>query len=135
MKINGWWTRQALWLAFGTTLVSLEGWISQATGQSVPAQHLIHTRARNATRELPFELRQGYLIVVEGWIGGKGRVRLAVDTGATHSVLRSDLAERYVLARRSVNALNLDHLVTQEEVDIPDFELGPIYIPHLFVTT
>jgi hypothetical protein len=45
------------------------------------------------------------------------------------------LAERYVLARRSVSALNLDHLVTQEEVDIPGFQLGPIQVPHLFVMT
>ena len=135
MKIRGWWTRQALWLAIGIALVSLEGFTSRALSQSVAAPQPIRTKARNATRELPFELREGYLIVVEGWIGGKGRVRLALDTGATHSVLRSDLAERYVLARRSVSALNLDHLVTQEEVDIPSFQLGPIQIPHLLMTT
>jgi hypothetical protein len=80
---------------------------------------------------VPFTLRDGYLIIVEGRIGAQGHLRLVLDTGATHSVLRSDLAKERMFLRRTVRIVNLDHVLTQELAEVPDFELGPIRIPLL----
>ena len=80
---------------------------------------------------IPFTLRDGYLIVVEGRIGAQGHLKLVLDTGATHSVLRPDLAKEQMSLRRTVRIVNLDHVLTQELAEVPDFELGPIRIPLL----
>ena len=80
---------------------------------------------------VPFMLRDGYLIVVEGRIGAQGHLKLVLDTGATHSVLRPDLAKEQMSLRRTVRIVNLDHVLTQELAEVPDFELGPIRIPLL----
>ena len=49
---------------------------------------------------LPFSLVDGYLIVVEGRIGANRHLRLVVDTGSTHSVLRSDFAGLQMFVRQ-----------------------------------
>jgi Aspartyl protease len=80
---------------------------------------------------VPFTLVDGYLIVVEGRIGAKGHLKLVLDTGATHSILRPGLAKEEKFLRRTVRIVNLDHVLTQELAEVPDFELGPIRIPLL----
>jgi hypothetical protein len=80
---------------------------------------------------VPFLLRDGYLIVVEGRIGAQGHLKLVLDTGATHSVLRPDVAKEQTSLRRTVRIVNLDHVLTEELAEVPDFELGPIRIPLL----
>jgi hypothetical protein len=77
---------------------------------------------------LPFTLVDGYLIVVNGGIGGHRHLKLVLDTGSTHSVLRSDLAEAQTFVRRPVRIVNLEQVVKQELVEVPDFELGPLRI-------
>jgi hypothetical protein len=80
---------------------------------------------------IPFTLYGGYLIVVEGRIGAQGHLKLVLDTGATHSVLRPVVAKEQLSLRRTVRIVNLDHVLTQELAEVPDFELGPIRIPLL----
>ena len=81
---------------------------------------------------IPFTLRDGYLIVVEGRIGAHRHLKLVLDTGATHSVLRPDLAsEQKLTSRRTVRIVNLDHVLTQDLAEVSDFALGPIRIPLL----
>ena len=86
---------------------------------------------KRGSNAIPFTLRDGYLIVVEGRIGGNGHLKLALDTGATHSVLRSDLAKGQKFLRRPVRIVNLDRVLTQELAEVSDFALGPIRIPLL----
>jgi hypothetical protein len=81
--------------------------------------------------EIPFTLYDGYLIVVEGRIGAQRHLKLMLDTGATHSVLRSALAKEKGFVRRPVRIVNLDQLLREELVEVPDFQLGPIRIPLL----
>jgi Aspartyl protease len=83
------------------------------------------------SKTIPFTLRDGYLIVVEGRIGAQGHLRLVLDTGATHSILRPNLAKEQVVSRPPVRIVNLDHVLTQELAEVQDFELGPIRIPLL----
>ena len=83
------------------------------------------------SREVPFTLYDGYLIVVEGRIGEHRHLKLMLDTGATHSVLRSALAKGKEFVRKPVRIVNLDRLLKEELVEVPDFQLGPIRIPLL----
>src|SRR5215467_3523401 len=80
-----------------------------------------HTRAM----ELPFRLLDGYLIVVEGRIGEREHLKFALDTGATFSVLKTTLAKPEFV-RRARPVVNLDRVLKEEVVDVPDFQLGPI---------
>jgi predicted aspartyl protease len=85
--------------------------------------------------EVPFTMADGYLIVVEARIGERHRVKFALDTGATYSVLRTDLAKRLENACQSVRVVNLDSVLTQERVKVADFQLGPIRISQLPMMT
>jgi predicted aspartyl protease len=85
--------------------------------------------------EVPFTVADGYLIVVEARIGERHRVKFALDTGATYSVLRTDLAKGLEHACQSVRVVNLDSVLTQERVKIADFQLGPIRISQLPMMT
>src|SRR5882724_453899 len=80
---------------------------------------------------IPFTLDHGYLIVVEGRIGAHRHLKLVLDTGATHSVLRSELAKGQNFLRQPVRIVNLDRVLTEELAQVPDFEIGPIRIPLL----
>jgi hypothetical protein len=75
-------------------------------------------------------LLDGYLIVVEGRIGGREHLKFALDTGATSSVLRTALAKPE-FTRRTRRVVNLDRVLNEEVVDVPDFQLGPISISTL----
>jgi predicted aspartyl protease len=79
---------------------------------------------------LPFQLIDGYLIVVEGRIGAHRHLKFALDTGATFSVLRRNLAD-LGFERRTLMVANLDHVLGQEAAEVPDLQLGPIKIPVL----
>ena len=80
---------------------------------------------------LPFTLIDGYLIVVEGRIGAHRHLRLVLDTGSTHSVLRSDFPGVQTSVRRPVRIINLEKVVKQELAEVQDFELGPLCISRL----
>jgi hypothetical protein len=77
---------------------------------------------------LPFTLVDGYLIIVEGRIGAHRHLKLLLDTGSTHSVLRSDFPGVQNFVRRPVRIVNLEQVVKEELVEVPDFELGPLRI-------
>lgn len=81
--------------------------------------------------ELPFKLHDGYLIVVEGRIGTREHLKFALDTAATHSVLRADLAEGLGIATHSTRIVNMDRVVRQELSDISDLQLGPLRLSTL----
>src|ERR1700682_3707026 len=107
MKTEGLWYKRFFWLASAATMfASLGGLSSAEESQNDPA-----TRSTSGSREgdgeVPFTVRDGYLIVVEARIGGQRRMTFALDTGATYSVLRSDLAKGQEFVRRSVRIVNL----------------------------
>ena len=88
-------------------------------------------RETEDSNTIPFTLRDGYLIVVEGRIGAHRHLKLVLDTGATHSVLRPDLEAEKPTSRRTARIVNLDHVLTQDLAEVFDFALGPIRIPIL----
>ena len=132
MKMERFWCNRLVWLAGAATLfATFEGSSSAQGSQNVRAPRPILSRSWEGDGEVPFTVQDGYLIVVEARIGGQRGLRFALDTGATHSVLRSDLVKGQELAHQPVRIVNLDHVLTQQVVEVADFQLGPIRIPQL----
>lgn len=95
-----------------------------------PAPEIVQVSLRDEA-EVPFTLEDGYLIVVQARIGQKNNVRFALDTGSTYSVLRADLAAGFEITRRRALVVNLEGLLSAEQVNVTDFRLGPLKIPQL----
>jgi hypothetical protein len=126
-----WWERLGWIPRVVTVIVLLEGLSSALASAAVAGENSLGRSGIEDSEAIPFTLRDGYLIVVEGRIGAHRHLKLVLDTGATHSVLRSDLAKEQKFLRRPVRIINLDRLLAQELAEVPDFELGPIRIPLL----
>ena len=128
MKKGNRWSKSVAWLA---SAAGVFGSLGSAQGrQEFGATQPMLSEFQEG--EVPFTIQDGYLIVVEARIGGHRRLKFAVDTGATHSVLRSDFAKgRELVHRPAARIVNLDHALTQEIVEVADFQLGSIRLAHL----
>jgi hypothetical protein len=132
MKTKWFWYKRFVWLSSVAMMFAIVDLRSAEGSQSDGTERQAYSEARReGAAEVPFTVQDGYLIVVEARIGGQRRVKLALDTGATHSVLRPDLAKGLEFAPRPVRVVNLDQVVTQKMVEVADFQLGPIRIPQL----
>ena len=76
--------------------------------------------------EMPFELYNGYLIVVEGRIGDLTGLKFILDTGVTTSVLDSKIAAKLKLSGRPNHVFNIDKTVPVESSTIPEVRFGPV---------
>ncbi len=132
MKRERLWWETPGWIALAVTvIVLLQAQGSAQAPVAVAGENSLERSGIEDSQAIPFTLQDGYLIVMEGWIGAHRHLRLLLDTGATHSVLRSDLADEQEFVRRPTRMVNLDHVLTQELVEVPNFELGPIRIARL----
>jgi predicted aspartyl protease len=123
-----------VWMAGASmVLASLSG-SSPAEGMQSPGEALPTLLETGESGEVPFTVVDGYLIVVEARIGERSGVKFALDTGATYSVLRADLAKGLATAHLPARVVNLDEVLTQERVNVVDFQLGPIRISELAMT-
>ena len=76
--------------------------------------------------EVPFQLYNGYLIVVEGRIGELTGLKFILDTGVTTSVLDSKIAAKLKLSGRPNHVLNFGKTVPVESSTIPEVQFGPV---------
>jgi predicted aspartyl protease len=97
------------------------------------------TLANDSVRQnvtLPFTLRQGYLVVVEGSLGSLARRRLIVDTGTSSTVLDCSVARQLGLGGREsrLTMLNGDEQVKAGVLS--SLTLGPVVAKSLpvFIT-
>jgi len=79
-----------------------------------------------ANNEIPFELREGFLIVVEGRIASLKGLKFVLDTGTSYSVVDRKVAEKLTLGRRPGRTFNFDKFVAVEWADFSEVEFGPI---------
>jgi hypothetical protein len=120
-------------IAFRVALSSLVllsiAWTGSAEERpDAPGQEPARFGSDTKTVEVPFRLIHGYLIVLEGRIGTHQHLKFALDTGATYSVLRRNLADPQ-FQRRTLRVVNLGQVLTQEAADVPDLQVGPLTIP------
>jgi len=80
----------------------------------------------SANEEISFELVSGYLVLVEGSIGALHGLKFVLDTGSTHSVVSSKLADRLELRRLTGRVFNIDKMVEMDWAAVPEVEIGPI---------
>jgi hypothetical protein len=77
---------------------------------------------------LPFQLRNGFLISLEGRIGPLSRLHFILDTGAARTVIDSKVAAQLHLPLYKAKVLNFDHSVKAGSATIPDLQLGSLTI-------
>ena len=82
---------------------------------------------------IPFKLKAGFAIVVEGSIGTTTGLKFVLDTGATHTVIDRALARRLDLAGKPSRVFNFDKFVPSEKAQVFDVRLGPIHVPQASV--
>jgi predicted aspartyl protease len=75
---------------------------------------------------MPFESGSGFLILVEGQIGPLTRLKFILDTGATHTVVDTKIAETLSLPRHKGRVLNFDKHIKVDWTNLPELHLGPL---------
>src|SRR5712691_196893 len=113
-----WHARIVRMSSAAVVFASLSGLSTAAVRQVAEATLSTPSEIGEGDGEVPFTIQDGYLIVVEARIGERRRVKFALDTGATYSVLRADLAKGLEIAHRPVRIFNLDGVLTQERVNV-----------------
>lgn len=78
----------------------------------------------NAKFAMPFEVESGFLIVVKGQIGSSRTLRFALDTGTTHSMVDTKVAESLGLTLREGFVLNFDRDVRIAWTTVPELSVG-----------
>jgi predicted aspartyl protease len=73
-----------------------------------------------------FDLRESFLIVVEGRIGPLEHLKFILDTGASHTVVSRKIADQLALARRPGTVINFQKRLPVEWAQVPEVQLGPI---------
>lgn len=89
----------------------------------LPAQNPINSPV---TCTIPFQLRAGFLVVVNAQIGELEGLKFIVDTGASYTFIDRKVAERLKLQRRPGKTTNFDREVPVESAVIPDMRIGQV---------
>lgn len=97
---------------------------------------LIHARETSAqqasvavtpsSRPMPFESGSGFLILTEGQIGPLTQLTFILDTGATHTIVDTKIADRLSLPRRKGKVLSFDREIELAWTSLPELRLGPL---------
>lgn len=83
--------------------------------------------AQSDRKDIPFELHNGYLIVVKGSIGKLKNLSFVVDTGSYRSVLDERIARKLHLKwAGSVEELAPNHIVQMDSVLVPELTWGDV---------
>jgi len=90
--------------------------ISVVKGQSTSEQHVW----------LPAKVYRGYVLVVEGTIGGVPHRKLLIDTAAYPSVVDQDLARKLHLSSTSDELRVVGQNLRSEAAVVPAVQVGPI---------
>jgi len=93
---------------------------------SIPAQQDAAAGSPLTSLEMPFQLYNGYLIVMEGRIGDLTGLKFILDTGVTTSVLDSKIAAKLKLSGRPNHVVNFGKTVPVESSTIPEVRFGPV---------
>jgi predicted aspartyl protease len=73
-----------------------------------------------------FELRESFLIVVDGRIGPLEHLKFILDTGASHTVVSRKIADQLALPREAGSVINFQKRLPMEWARFPEVQVGPI---------
>jgi predicted aspartyl protease len=73
-----------------------------------------------------FDLREGFLIVVDGRIGPLEHLKFILDTGASHTVVSRKIADQLALSREPGSVINFQRKLPVEWARFPEVQVGPV---------
>lgn len=83
--------------------------------------------SQSGRRDIPFELHNGYLIVVKGSIGKLKNLSFVVDTGSYRTVLDEGIARKlHLKSAGTVEELASNHIVQLDSVFMPELTWGDV---------
>lgn len=85
------------------------------------------------SKDLPFKLYNGYLIVVVGRIGNLSHLKFGVDTGITHTTIDRRIAKALSISPVSDSVINFDRTVKTAWSVVPELEFGPVHVSNASV--
>src|SRR5262245_10849156 len=88
-------------------------------------------RMESADDSIPFQLRGGFLIVVDVKVGPLSGLKFILDTGTTHSVLDTRTADKLSLLRQSATVLNFNRQLKIGWSNVPEFQIGSLHVHNL----
>jgi predicted aspartyl protease len=94
---------------------------------AIQAQPGPNTAPTTLNHAIPFQLRSGFLILVEGRIGALTPLKFILDTGATHTVVDRRIADKLSLPRQQGKVLNFDRYAKVQWTNLPELQLGPLH--------
>lgn len=103
------------------------------TGDTAPLLRAVSAEVpdvpfRDKIEELPFELRNGFLVVVEGRIGQLKGLKFILDTGTSRSVVDRRVAEQFDLQHRPGKVFRFDKYMPVELAEFPEVQFGPVKV-------
>jgi len=75
---------------------------------------------------MTFDLRESFLIVVDGRIGPLEHLKFILDTGASHTVVSRKIADQLALVRQAGSVINFQRKLPVEWAQVPEVQVGPI---------
>jgi hypothetical protein len=73
-----------------------------------------------------FDLRKGFLIVVDGRIGPLEHLKFILDTGASHTVVSRKIADQLAVSREAGSVINFQRNLPVEWARFPEVQVRPI---------
>jgi predicted aspartyl protease len=107
------------WFAIGCLLFHSQAIQAQPSPDTTPT----------LSDAIPFQLRSGFLILVEGRIGPLTPLKFILDTGATSTIVDIRTADKLSLPRQNQEGklLNFDRHATVQWTNLPELQLGPLH--------
>jgi len=98
------------------------------SGQHASAQINPHVSLSDRTSSMPFDLREGFLIVVEGRVGPIEHLRFILDTGSSRTIVSQKIADQFTLSRQPALVIALDNKGKLESAIFPEVQIGPLRV-------
>jgi predicted aspartyl protease len=113
------------WLVLSSVVLLAPESYAQLT-TSFPAVIAEPEASPEASNVKTFELRQSFLIVVDGRIGPLEHLKFILDTGASHTVVSRKIADQLAVSREAGSVINFQRKLPVEWARFPEVQVGPI---------
>jgi len=88
-------------------------------------------RTQPSDDPIVFQLRTGFLIVVHVKVGSLSGLKFILDTGTTHSVLDTKIADKLSLPRQNATVLNFDRKLKIGWSNVSELQIGSLRVRNL----
>lgn len=97
------------------------------TGTAAKAKESASAKMPAERFELPIHIYRGYLVVVEGSIGGLEHQNLIVDTGTDPSIVSAEIVQALRIPVRRATLTVADTTMDSDSAILPQLRVGPVH--------